>query len=415
MKRFVIGIVALGTFMSAASGVRAVDPISMRVFPAYAPKGPQSPNWMEYVETAIDALEVEAPFAGGDFFTNPAAYQVVTDPVLPTQMMYTNYNSWLGMADPSPAFAALHPELQNEFGNRIHFGLHIETDGSVQIALDDLRWALDSNDETDYFDQEGSFAGASYSTSRVGINYGPDGVKGGVDDIYYKNGEPGTLPVNELIYVGVGDGFFSEEPGPVTDQGDINTTLRDLLAGCAGCEFELAGIYTLENYLPNRPLIAQAAVTISIPAGLGGDFDHDGVITATDKDMLTAVIANGSDDILFDVDNNSVVDFEDLVVMVHDIANTYFGDANCDGEFNSTDLIRVFQAGKYETGDAAVWSMGDWNGDGLFTSTDLVIAFQDGGYEQGPRAAVASVPEPASIVLTLMGMGLLLVRARRRS
>jgi hypothetical protein len=413
MKRFVIGIVTLGMFMSVTNGVMAVDPISMRVFPAFAPRGPISPSWMEYVETAIDALEVEAPLAGNRS-VNPAAYEVVTGPVQPTDMMYTDYNSWLGMADPNPAFADLLPDFQNEFGNRIHFGLHIETDGSVQIKLDDLRWALDSNDETDYFDQEGSFAGATYNTARVGINYGPDGLKGGIDDIYYKNGEPGTLPVNELIYVGIGDGFYSNEPTPVTDQGDINTTLRDLLAGCAGCEFQLAGIYTLENYLPNRPLIAQSAITISIPAGLGGDFDHDGEITSRDKDLLTVAIANGGNDILFDVDNNSVVDFEDLVVMVHDIANTYFGDANCDGEFNSTDLIRVFQAGKYETGNPAVWSQGDWDGNGLFQTTDLIIAFQDGGYEQGPRAAVAAVPEPTSIALTMMGLGLMVVRARRR-
>ena len=100
--------------------------------------------------------------------------------------------------------------------------------------------------------------------------------------------------------------------------------------------------------------------------------------------------------------------------MVHDIAGTYFGDANCDGEFNSSDLIQVMVAGLYETGNPAVWSEGDFNADGIFESGDLVLALADGGYELGPTAAVAAVPEPGTMVLTLIGLALLAVRARRR-
>ena len=43
---------------------------------------------------------------------------------------------------------------------------------------------------------------------------------------------------------------------------------------------------------------------------------------------------------------------------------------------------------------------GDWNGDAEFDSGDLIAAMQAGGYDLGPRPAVASVPEPA----TMMGM-----------
>ena len=68
--------------------------------------------------------------------------------------------------------------------------------------------------------------------------------------------------------------------------------------------------------------------------------------------------------------------------MIKDQLNTYFGDANLDRRFDSSDLVTVFKAGKYENGLAgsAGWAEGDWNGDGLFNSTDLVLAFQDGGY-----------------------------------
>ncbi len=58
------------------------------------------------------------------------------------------------------------------------------------------------------------------------------------------------------------------------------------------------------------------------------------------------------------------------------------GDSNGDGQFNSIDLILVFQAGEYEDSidDNSSFAEGDWNGDGDFTSADLVAAFQQGTY-----------------------------------
>ncbi len=70
---------------------------------------------------------------------------------------------------------------------------------------------------------------------------------------------------------------------------------------------------------------------------------------------------------------------------------TVTGDVNDDGQFNSTDLVIVFQAGKYEDGIIAnaTYAEGDWNGDGDFTSADLIKAFQEGTYVSSsvPRAA----------------------------
>ncbi len=65
------------------------------------------------------------------------------------------------------------------------------------------------------------------------------------------------------------------------------------------------------------------------------------------------------------------------------------GDANLDGLFNSTDMIAVFQRGKYEddTPKNASWEDGDWDGDGDFTSADLVMAFQSGAYSAAAVAA----------------------------
>ena len=65
------------------------------------------------------------------------------------------------------------------------------------------------------------------------------------------------------------------------------------------------------------------------------------------------------------------------------------GDADLDGDFDSTDLIQLFIAGKFRTGLPATWSEGDFNGDGLFNETDLILAFATGAYDKGPVFASA--------------------------
>ena len=69
------------------------------------------------------------------------------------------------------------------------------------------------------------------------------------------------------------------------------------------------------------------------------------------------------------------------------------GDSNGDGIFNSSDLVAVFQAGKYEddVADNASFAEGDWNGDGDFTTADLVFAFQNSNYVAAARAYAATV------------------------
>lgn len=58
------------------------------------------------------------------------------------------------------------------------------------------------------------------------------------------------------------------------------------------------------------------------------------------------------------------------------------GDTNDDGSFDSTDLIRVFRAGKFERDAPANWAEGDWNGDGKFNTADVVLALRTGRYER---------------------------------
>lgn len=146
--------------------------------------------------------------------------------------------------------------------------------------------------------------------------------------------------------------------------------------------------------------------------GTDGDFDGDGLLTAVDIDLLSAAVRDASGDLSFDLDGSGSVDAADRNVWVVDLKGTWFGDANLDGEFNTSDLVSVFQQGFFEQPVDAGWGAGDWNGDNRFGSGDFVAAFTGGGFEQGPRSAVMAVPEPASILLFMLGCAVVLLRRR---
>jgi hypothetical protein len=132
---------------------------------------------------------------------------------------------------------------------------------------------------------------------------------------------------------------------------------------------------------------------------LAGDFNGNEALDAGDMDLLSAEVRSGSNLSSFDLNGDTVVDDLDRQVWVHDLKQTYFGDSDLNGSFDSTDLVQVLSFGQYEddsTGNST-WQTGDWDGDGDFVSSDLVTALADGGYEAGPRAAV--VPEPSSLLL----------------
>ena len=143
-----------------------------------------------------------------------------------------------------------------------------------------------------------------------------------------------------------------------------------------------------------------------------GDFDSDGVLSAADIDMLTQATLSAEYDPVFDLNRDGLVDAVDRDVWVVDVANTYFGDGNLDGEFNSSDLVLALQAAEYEDDIAlnSTWATGDWDGDLDFTSGDLVKALQGGGYENGPRmteievGGAVVVPEPQGWAMLLLAL-----------
>lgn len=112
-----------------------------------------------------------------------------------------------------------------------------------------------------------------------------------------------------------------------------------------------------------------------------GDFNEDGRINSKDIDTICAAISGLHVNQQFDFNRDGVLSDEDISEALDNIFRVRLGDVNFDGVLDSSDLISVFQSGKYENPFAnnAQWSEGDWNCDGIFSSDDVIYLLQRGG------------------------------------
>jgi hypothetical protein len=209
-----------------------------------------TPVWNGYAANALYALE-NGLSTNGDRSTNPTGYEAAPAQVDPWEIAVTSFKSWRGTVNPTGAFA-------NEHGNRMHFGLHAIGDGTTQFALNDLTFALHSSDAgvyegvpwSDTLVYVGDFIGYNYNgTTRYGINWGTDRVKGGGDDVVYTLGN-GTTLVDEIVYVGVGNAWWpgGDDPNPSNPAGGAQAAMDDYFAWVASeqpidvtCSYSILG------------------------------------------------------------------------------------------------------------------------------------------------------------------------------
>ncbi|MCA9147957.1 MAG: hypothetical protein KDA92_01595, partial [Planctomycetales bacterium] len=280
----------------------------------------------------------------------------------------------------------------------------------------------------------------SHLSATRGVEILPNGVLAGngtIDGNVVNNGgivapgmSPGRLRVNgnfvqlddsqlllEINGSDSGEYDVLEVSGDVTLAGDVYFQISDdfvltsdlsldLIHFTGQLDVSAANFFVLGNATNVRIASYQAAGTFGVSVHLGsgviGDFNDNGVLDAADLDLLAQAQVNGNG--TYDLTGDGVADYADRLFWVNDLYGTWMGDANLDGEFNSSDLVVVFAAGKYEQGAVANWNEGDWDGDFDFDSTDLVMAFIDGGYELGRRPALAEVPEPMGLTSILFGL-----------
>jgi hypothetical protein len=152
---------------------------------------------------------------------------------------------------------------------------------------------------------------------------------------------------------------------------------------------------------------------LSVLGSVFGDFTSDGRIDVLDLDAMSTGLLE--QDERFDWNADGQLNLADRKSYVETVFGTWLGDADLDGLFQTDDLVTVFTAGLYESGNPARWDEGDWNGDRRFDSGDIIAALIDGGYEQGRRTTVPAVPEPATWLLAVVGPLAIAPTYRRRS
>ncbi|MCA9200151.1 MAG: hypothetical protein KDA87_21580 [Planctomycetales bacterium] len=144
------------------------------------------------------------------------------------------------------------------------------------------------------------------------------------------------------------------------------------------------------------------------------DLNYDLVCDVQDLDVLYSLgdLARGFERTdateVYDLNGDDRIDRRDVQEWLkkaadfHGLDDAYApGDVNLDGEFGTSDLIQVFVAGQYESGnDGQTWATGDWNADGYFDSSDTLYAFQVGRFN--PSANIQPLPEPNTAPFTLL-------------
>ena len=192
-----------------------------------------------------------------------------------------------------------------------------------------------------------------------------------------------------------------------TDRGAVVGTLSAGMAGEHTVAFNEAGIALVQSWLDspetNYGLILFDAegtdgieirtsefdvpsqrprLELTYRAALQGDFNRDFVLDESDIDLLCQALRDGSEASDFDLNLDGTLSESDLDEMIFEVLGTSYGDANLDGIFNSSDLVKIFQVGEFEddVDGNSTWSDGDWNCDGDFTTSDLVVAFRAGGF-----------------------------------
>jgi uncharacterized membrane protein len=272
----------------------------------------------------------------------------------------------------------------------------VSRDGRVIIQSQFDYLSLGSGTATLWTEEQGviQFVGGRTTdlTSDGSVVIGFDDVGSIVWDARHGRRSLNELLVNEYGLASELEGWQELYPFQIADDG---LTLSGRAISPEGSEY----IWLVDL---DHPLVSN----------VDGDFNVDGTLDVDDLNRLASAVATGGSLTAYDLTGDGQFSADDLRYWTGTLAHTWTGDANLDGKFGSADLVAVFQAGKYEAGEAARWTEGDWNGDGIFSTRDLVMAFQDGGYEQGPRESNVAVPELASCWLLLTG-GAFLVRRRR--
>jgi hypothetical protein len=139
-----------------------------------------------------------------------------------------------------------------------------------------------------------------------------------------------------------------------------------------------------------------------------GDFDRDGSFACDDVDALVAAIAADTDDLVFDLTGDGLVNGDDLTKWL-ELAGAELllsgnsllvGDANLDGTVDGADFL-IWNAHRFQNDQG--WCGGDFDASGTVDGADF-LQWNANKFTTADTGGVQQVPEPQTWVLLLVGM-----------
>lgn len=126
------------------------------------------------------------------------------------------------------------------------------------------------------------------------------------------------------------------------------------------------------------------------------DLEGDGVCNAEDIDRLNVFIAGGSEESLYDLNRDGIVNEDDREFMLTELMDAKPGDGDLDGVVDFADFLNVSK----NFGGNGGWADGDFSGDRIIGFPDFLLLSQ----YFGEGARVESVPEPSSVISFTLGL-----------
>jgi hypothetical protein len=245
-----VSIISLSVLASVEARAGFTIDQGFAIGPNGASGSPSYPTWQ------INAVQgITAGFTDvGNFATDPTAFHVVTSTNVRDVIPTDNFNSWLGQASPTGAFAG-------ELGNLLYTPVHING-GGTQFSLSQVVFSSGSSDNPG--NPPASLLGVvldlsafNYSTGRVGVVHHGSGPS-----TYITSGSSSQL-VDELIYRGVGvfDVLLTQPGLGQTDQQVLDGEAAHL---SAFGNLTLTATYTIYADASHNPTALLASGTDSL-------------------------------------------------------------------------------------------------------------------------------------------------------
>jgi hypothetical protein len=221
----------LGAAVAPAAGAVDID-----VYPWIAPNASSgSPSWAAAQANAIQAMHTGSLTAGTP--GTPSYFQVQYD-ISGADILVTSFNSWLGQVDPGTVFG---PAFANEYGNRGHFALRVDGQGS-QFSISQMSFVMVSTDPGNGLGYSWGAGGYNYGAGFQGVLKGTDGTLWTTDDTYVTSG-PNTQLVDGLVGRGSGNAWWPCYDPACTVEERQGRMTQD--AGWPGYAYTFTGTYTI--------------------------------------------------------------------------------------------------------------------------------------------------------------------------